>query len=142
MSNQLTAEQQRRIEENRQKALERRAQRLGQTLSGSKQASVGFISTSLPVQPPKQSVNLEKANSASAPTRFVQPSKQESQRPYNTGNQIKQSTNPESSKEVRFNAVTFSHLETKCTVVCYNLFCFFLCSHKSLTRFLRQGVHM
>uniref|UniRef100_A0A665WX77 SWI/SNF-related matrix-associated actin-dependent regulator of chromatin subfamily A-like protein 1 n=1 Tax=Echeneis naucrates TaxID=173247 RepID=A0A665WX77_ECHNA len=34
MSNQLTAEQQRKIEENRRKALERRAQRLGQTAAG------------------------------------------------------------------------------------------------------------
>ncbi|KAM9710026.1 SWI/SNF-related matrix-associated actin-dependent regulator of chromatin subfamily A-like protein 1 [Menidia menidia] len=39
MSNQLTAEQQRKIEENRRKALERRAQRLGQTVGSSKQPS-------------------------------------------------------------------------------------------------------
>lgn len=122
MSNQLTAEQQRKIEENRRKALERRAQRLGQTISSNKQTSVGFNSTSLQVQPLKQSVNSDRAtlshhretpNSASAPKRFVPPFKQDSQRLYSTGNQVNQSTNSVSSREVRFYAVMFSHLEEK-----------------------------
>lgn len=41
MSQQLTVEQQRKIEENRQRALERRAQRLGQTVANSKQNPAG-----------------------------------------------------------------------------------------------------
>lgn len=48
MPNQLTEEQQRKIEENRRKALERRAQRLGQTASNR-------MVTSAEVQPQKQS---------------------------------------------------------------------------------------
>uniref|UniRef100_A0A671Z2A2 SWI/SNF-related matrix-associated actin-dependent regulator of chromatin subfamily A-like protein 1 n=1 Tax=Sparus aurata TaxID=8175 RepID=A0A671Z2A2_SPAAU len=80
MSNQLTAEQQRIIEENRRKALERRAQRLGQTTSSNKQISVGFSGTSVQVQPPKHSVNSEAAtlaqhrgthSSAAAPKPFT-----------------------------------------------------------------------
>uniref|UniRef100_A0AAX7U147 SWI/SNF-related matrix-associated actin-dependent regulator of chromatin subfamily A-like protein 1 n=1 Tax=Astatotilapia calliptera TaxID=8154 RepID=A0AAX7U147_ASTCA len=47
MSNQLTAEQQRMIEENRRKALERRAQRLGQANSTNVKPSVGSKSTSV-----------------------------------------------------------------------------------------------
>ncbi|XP_029314570.1 SWI/SNF-related matrix-associated actin-dependent regulator of chromatin subfamily A-like protein 1 isoform X2 [Cottoperca gobio] len=50
MSNQLTAEQQRKIDENRLRALERRAQRLGQTVSINKQTSGGFSSTSVQIQ--------------------------------------------------------------------------------------------
>ncbi|XP_070770465.1 SWI/SNF-related matrix-associated actin-dependent regulator of chromatin subfamily A-like protein 1 [Enoplosus armatus] len=82
MSNQLTAEQQRKIEENRRKALERRAQRLGQTISSNKQTSVGSNSTSVQVQPPKQSVASDPAtlahhrgtaSSASEPKRFAPP---------------------------------------------------------------------
>uniref|UniRef100_A0A667YDG0 SWI/SNF-related matrix-associated actin-dependent regulator of chromatin subfamily A-like protein 1 n=1 Tax=Myripristis murdjan TaxID=586833 RepID=A0A667YDG0_9TELE len=41
MSQQLTVEQQRKIEENRQRALERRAQRLGQTVANSKGTTTG-----------------------------------------------------------------------------------------------------
>uniref|UniRef100_A0A8C3G946 SWI/SNF-related matrix-associated actin-dependent regulator of chromatin subfamily A-like protein 1 n=1 Tax=Cyclopterus lumpus TaxID=8103 RepID=A0A8C3G946_CYCLU len=58
MSNQLTVEQQRKIEENRRRALERRAQRLGQTTtttSGNTQMSVGFSGASGPVHSSKQS---------------------------------------------------------------------------------------
>uniref|UniRef100_A0AAX7SU15 SWI/SNF-related matrix-associated actin-dependent regulator of chromatin subfamily A-like protein 1 n=1 Tax=Astatotilapia calliptera TaxID=8154 RepID=A0AAX7SU15_ASTCA len=55
MSNQLTAEQQRMIEENRRKALERRAQRLGQANSTNVKPSVGSKSTSVQTQLPKQS---------------------------------------------------------------------------------------
>ncbi|XP_068428512.1 SWI/SNF-related matrix-associated actin-dependent regulator of chromatin subfamily A-like protein 1 isoform X2 [Clinocottus analis] len=55
MSNQLTVEQQRKIEENRRRALERRAQRLGQTTGSNAQASVGFSSASVQVQPSTRS---------------------------------------------------------------------------------------
>uniref|UniRef100_A0A8P4G4K2 SWI/SNF-related matrix-associated actin-dependent regulator of chromatin subfamily A-like protein 1 n=1 Tax=Dicentrarchus labrax TaxID=13489 RepID=A0A8P4G4K2_DICLA len=81
MSNQLTAEQQRKIEENRRRALERRAQRLGQSTSSSKQTPGGFSSTSVQVQPSKQSFTADPAtlghhretpSSASAPKLFVQ----------------------------------------------------------------------
>ncbi|KAM3607867.1 uncharacterized protein V6R79_015411 [Siganus canaliculatus] len=61
MSNQLTAEQQRKIEENRRKALERRAQRLGQTINSNQQTSVGGYSTS--VQAPKHGVYSSSATS-------------------------------------------------------------------------------
>uniref|UniRef100_A0A671Z2A3 SWI/SNF-related matrix-associated actin-dependent regulator of chromatin subfamily A-like protein 1 n=1 Tax=Sparus aurata TaxID=8175 RepID=A0A671Z2A3_SPAAU len=124
MSNQLTAEQQRIIEENRRKALERRAQRLGQTTSSNKQISVGFSGTSVQVQPPKHSVNSEAAtlaqhrgthSSAAAPKPFVPTFKKGSQSFLNqnqdpknqqlssTGNQINQSTlcNSASSRQVR-----------------------------------------
>ncbi|KAM9346996.1 SWI/SNF-related matrix-associated actin-dependent regulator of chromatin subfamily A-like protein 1 [Symphorus nematophorus] len=117
MSNQLTAEQQRKIEENRRKALERRAQRLGQTVSSSsssnQQSSIGFNSTSVQIQPPKQSLNSDPASlthhrettsSAPAPKRFVPPFKKDSQSFFHqnqgpmhqqlsgTGNQINQSS--------------------------------------------------
>ncbi|XP_067373187.1 SWI/SNF-related matrix-associated actin-dependent regulator of chromatin subfamily A-like protein 1 isoform X2 [Channa argus] len=59
MPNQLTAEQQRKIEENRQKALERRAQRLGEATSLNKHIPLGFNSTSVQIQPPKQSFSAE-----------------------------------------------------------------------------------
>lgn len=110
MSNQLTAEQQRKIEENRRKALERRAQRLGQT-------SVGFSSTSVQVQPCKRTAASEPAprtlSSASAPNRFVPPFKKDFNN-YNQGpkhqhlsgtsNQLNQSTlySSASSRQVRF----------------------------------------
>uniref|UniRef100_A0A7N9AXB3 SWI/SNF-related matrix-associated actin-dependent regulator of chromatin subfamily A-like protein 1 n=1 Tax=Mastacembelus armatus TaxID=205130 RepID=A0A7N9AXB3_9TELE len=66
MSNQLTAEQKRKIEENRRKALERRAQRLGQTVSTDKQISAGFNSSSASVQtqPPKHSAATDPATLA------------------------------------------------------------------------------
>ncbi|XP_040913940.1 SWI/SNF-related matrix-associated actin-dependent regulator of chromatin subfamily A-like protein 1 [Toxotes jaculatrix] len=124
MSNQLTAEQQRKIEENRRKALERRAQRLGQTVCTNKQTSAGFSSTSLQIQPPKQSVAPDPANiaqhrdtssSVSEPKRFVAPINQESQsfsyqkqgpkhqQLSGSGNQINQSTlcNSASSRQVQ-----------------------------------------
>uniref|UniRef100_A0A3B4ZBX5 SWI/SNF-related matrix-associated actin-dependent regulator of chromatin subfamily A-like protein 1 n=1 Tax=Stegastes partitus TaxID=144197 RepID=A0A3B4ZBX5_9TELE len=65
MSNQLTAEQQRKIEENRRKALERRAQRLGQTIGTDKQSSAGSSSTSVQAQPPKQSFSTDPTRRAS-----------------------------------------------------------------------------
>ncbi|XP_071322118.1 SWI/SNF-related matrix-associated actin-dependent regulator of chromatin subfamily A-like protein 1 [Trachinotus anak] len=86
MSNQLTAEQQRKIEENRRRALERRAQRLGQTVSTDKQISDGSSSTSLQIQPPKQSVapnpaalshHRDTSSSVSAPKRFIPPPQKE-----------------------------------------------------------------
>ncbi|XP_031155250.1 SWI/SNF-related matrix-associated actin-dependent regulator of chromatin subfamily A-like protein 1 isoform X3 [Sander lucioperca] len=84
MSNQLTAEQQRKIEENRRRALERRAQRLGQTIRSDTQTSSGLSSTSVQVtlQPSKQSVASDPAtlaqHTASAPKRFVPPFKKDS----------------------------------------------------------------
>lgn len=105
MSNQLTAEQQRKIEENRRKALERRALRLAQTNSSN--TSLASSSTSLQVNPPKQIVNSEHAkichqretpNSAAA--QFVAPLKQDS-RLHVTGNHITNSAPP---NEVRFKA--------------------------------------
>ncbi|TDH07013.1 hypothetical protein EPR50_G00119050 [Perca flavescens] len=84
MSNQLTAEQLRKIEENRRKALDRRAQRLGQTISSDTQSSSGLSSTSVQVtlQPSKQSVTSDHAalaqHIASAPKRFVPPFKKDS----------------------------------------------------------------
>ncbi|XP_068602328.1 SWI/SNF-related matrix-associated actin-dependent regulator of chromatin subfamily A-like protein 1 [Brachionichthys hirsutus] len=54
MSHQLTVEQQRKIEENRRKALERRAQRRGQNAGNNNQASAGSSSTSVQAQPPRQ----------------------------------------------------------------------------------------
>uniref|UniRef100_A0A1A8R8W9 SWI/SNF-related matrix-associated actin-dependent regulator of chromatin subfamily A-like protein 1 n=2 Tax=Nothobranchius rachovii TaxID=451742 RepID=A0A1A8R8W9_9TELE len=74
MSNQLTAEQKRKIEENRRKALKRRAQRLGQTVSSSKQPSVQ-------PQLPTQSVSMVSANQTfnSTQARFVPPIKKDSQ---------------------------------------------------------------
>nr|XP_046260355.1 SWI/SNF-related matrix-associated actin-dependent regulator of chromatin subfamily A-like protein 1 [Scatophagus argus] len=88
MSTQLTAEQQRKIEENRRRALERRAQRLGQTISNNKQTPVVFSSSSVQVQAPKQGINSDPATfthhretpcSASAPKRVVLPFKQDLQ---------------------------------------------------------------
>ncbi|TMS06428.1 SWI/SNF-related matrix-associated actin-dependent regulator of chromatin subfamily A-like protein 1 [Larimichthys crocea] len=83
MSNQLTAEQQRKIEENRRKALERRAQRLAQSSSSS---------TSVQVQPPKHNANPDTATlthhrdiptSAPVPKRFAPPFKKDSQSLHN-----------------------------------------------------------
>ncbi|XP_047457796.1 SWI/SNF-related matrix-associated actin-dependent regulator of chromatin subfamily A-like protein 1 [Mugil cephalus] len=85
MSNQLTAEQQRKIEENRRKALERRAQRLGQTLGSSKQTTAGFSTAPVHAHLPKQSVSADHATfdhhretSASA-IKFFGPVKKDSQ---------------------------------------------------------------
>ncbi|XP_041663486.1 SWI/SNF-related matrix-associated actin-dependent regulator of chromatin subfamily A-like protein 1 isoform X2 [Cheilinus undulatus] len=84
MSNQLTAEQLLRIEENRKRALERRAQRLGQTTSSNKQTSGVSNSTSGQAQPPKQSTatfihHRETPSSVPEPKRFVPPFKKDSQ---------------------------------------------------------------
>uniref|UniRef100_A0A8D0ALU0 SWI/SNF-related matrix-associated actin-dependent regulator of chromatin subfamily A-like protein 1 n=1 Tax=Sander lucioperca TaxID=283035 RepID=A0A8D0ALU0_SANLU len=120
MSNQLTAEQQRKIEENRRRALERRAQRLGQTIRSDTQTSSGLSSTSVQVtlQPSKQSVASDPAtlaqHTASAPKRFVPPFKKDSPsfNNYNQGpkqqqqlsatsNQINQISS-DSTRQVRF----------------------------------------
>uniref|UniRef100_A0A7N6FJF0 SWI/SNF-related matrix-associated actin-dependent regulator of chromatin subfamily A-like protein 1 n=1 Tax=Anabas testudineus TaxID=64144 RepID=A0A7N6FJF0_ANATE len=88
MPNQLTAEQQRKIEENRQKALERRALRLGQSVSTNKQTPVGFNTASVQIQPHKQSIapdwavitnHGDTSISGSAPKLFVQPFKNDAQ---------------------------------------------------------------
>uniref|UniRef100_A0AAQ5Y4Y9 SWI/SNF-related matrix-associated actin-dependent regulator of chromatin subfamily A-like protein 1 n=1 Tax=Amphiprion ocellaris TaxID=80972 RepID=A0AAQ5Y4Y9_AMPOC len=120
MSNQLTAAQQQKIEENRRKALERRAQRLGQTISTNKQSSAGSSSTSVQAQPTIQSVSTDPAHqrqtAASAPKRFVPPFKNDSQsfsdhnrhpnhQPLSSGgNKNSQSAlfNSTSSRQVRF----------------------------------------
>lgn len=78
MSNQLTAEQKRKIEENRRKALERRAQRLGQIASSNNQTSGSFNSTH---EPPKANLNTlirVTSNSGSAPKPLGLPFKQDS----------------------------------------------------------------
>ncbi|TNN03096.1 hypothetical protein fugu_000125 [Takifugu bimaculatus] len=80
MSNQLTAEQTRKIEENRRKALERRAQRLGQIASSNNQTSGSFSSTP---EPPKANLNTctlirVTSNSGSAPKLLGLPFKQDS----------------------------------------------------------------
>ncbi|KAM6934194.1 SWI/SNF-related matrix-associated actin-dependent regulator of chromatin subfamily A-like protein 1 [Xenentodon cancila] len=86
MSKQLTAEQQRQIEENRLKALERRAQRLGRSTGSSNQPPAGFDGISVPPQLPKQTVTSNHGvtanhghTSTSAPKTFVPPFKKESQ---------------------------------------------------------------
>lgn len=113
MSSQLTVEQQRKIEENRRRALERRAQRQGQTSSSNTQTSVGFSGASGPVQPSRQSGASDHAarhrpphalSSASAREQSASPFKTDStsfndvkqghkhQQPSSTCNQLKQST--------------------------------------------------
>lgn len=144
MSHQLTAEQQRKIEENRQKALERRAQRLGQTVSSDNQTPVGFTS-SLQLQPPKRSFNSEPApvshHTISAPKRFVPSFNQDPQRLNTTGNQINQSTDSVSSREVRLCAVIFSYWSKTSSIS--NIPCsLFSCRLKLLCCFPRQEVHM
>lgn len=91
MSNQLTAEQQRMIEENRRKALERRAQRLARTNPGDGQASQ---------PPPKGATELAHSKLAhvqratppaaatAAPKQFVAPVKQHESRVDAPGNHI------------------------------------------------------
>uniref|UniRef100_H2TQN7 SWI/SNF-related matrix-associated actin-dependent regulator of chromatin subfamily A-like protein 1 n=1 Tax=Takifugu rubripes TaxID=31033 RepID=H2TQN7_TAKRU len=76
----LTAEQKRKIEENRRKALERRAQRLGQIASSNNQTSGSFNSTP---EPPKANLNTctlirVTSNSGSAPKLLGLPFKQDS----------------------------------------------------------------
>ncbi|XP_056285541.1 SWI/SNF-related matrix-associated actin-dependent regulator of chromatin subfamily A-like protein 1 [Pseudoliparis swirei] len=113
MSNQLTVEQQRKIEENRRRAMERRAQRQGQTSSSNTQTSAGFSGASGPVQPSRQSGASDHAarhrpphalSSASAREQSASPFKTDStsfndvkqghkhQQPSSTCNQLKQST--------------------------------------------------
>ncbi|XP_035460497.2 SWI/SNF-related matrix-associated actin-dependent regulator of chromatin subfamily A-like protein 1 isoform X2 [Scophthalmus maximus] len=90
MSHQLTAEQQRTIEENRRRALERRAQRLGQPVGFNDVTSAG--PGGAPVQrqpPPAHRVSPDPAAlvhhrdtstcSVSAPKRYVPPPKHQSQ---------------------------------------------------------------
>lgn len=116
MSYQLTAEQQRKIEENRRKALERRAERLGQTVNTKKQSSPGYNSTSVNVfQPPKPSaptgpVTISHHRETNAPKRFVPPFKKDLQSFNNentklsgNGKRISPSTphNSASSRQVR-----------------------------------------
>lgn len=122
MSNQLTAEQQRKIEENRRKALERRAQRLGQAASTDKQTSTGFSTTSSHIEPQKQAVVPRPAapaphrvasSSGTAPKRFAPPPQIQLQNFTNqkhgsphqhlsgSGTRIN-NTNSASSKQVRF----------------------------------------
>lgn len=77
MSNYLTADQQRKIEENRRKALERRAQRLATSTN----QNVGNLSSTS--QPLKSNLNpctltRETSNSGSASKLFSQPFKQDS----------------------------------------------------------------
>lgn len=116
MSSQLTAEQQRKIEENRRKALERRAQRLGQTTGTSKQPSAGFNGTTVHAQPPKQGVSLAPAahitsNFASkrcGPPAFKKDFQSFSnqtlqpQQPQGAGSQINQNALKNSSKQVSY----------------------------------------
>ena len=137
MSNQLTAEQQRKIEENRRRALERRAQRLGQT---AKQTSAGSSGTSVQIQAPKQSVAPDPAalghhrdgsGSATVPKRSVPFPGKESQGFSNQtqggpkhqqlsgrGNQIEQSTpcSSASTSQVRLNVQSF--------IICFIAYCF------------------
>lgn len=116
MSSQLTAEQQRKIEENRRKALERRAQRLGQTSGASKQPSVGFSGATVQAQSPKQGVSLVPAAHTTSnfsskrcgpPTfknEFQSFSNQtlKPQHPPGAGNQINQNALKNSSKQVSY----------------------------------------
>lgn len=124
MSNQLTAEQQRKIEENRRKALERRAQRLGQAVSTDKQTSAGFGITSSHIQPQKHTgaphpAALAPHSSVNALKRFMPPPQKQPQTLSNqrqgaqhqglsgSGTQIN-NTNSGSSRQVRF--FIFPHL--------------------------------
>ncbi|KAK2839698.1 hypothetical protein Q5P01_013438 [Channa striata] len=97
MPNQLTEEQQRKIEENRQKALERRAQRLGQATSLNKQTPLGFNSTSVRIQNCSPDPASLSSSSASAPFRKDTPTFSTANQPpkrqqlFCTGNQIGQS---------------------------------------------------
>ncbi|XP_037345329.2 SWI/SNF-related matrix-associated actin-dependent regulator of chromatin subfamily A-like protein 1 [Pungitius pungitius] len=95
MSNQLTAEQQRKIEENRQRALQRRAQRLGNTSSINTNTPVSISRTSVQVQPSDHAAHHRHPGalgSALAPERVVQPFKRDltSFNNYNQGQKYKQ----------------------------------------------------
>lgn len=148
MSNQLTAEQQRKIEENRRKALERRAQRLGQSIGTSKQPSVGSSVSTVQPQPLKQVASLVPADhktSNSALNRFVPPtfkkdsqsSSNQTQRPHlllpGTGNQIHQNTLKNSSTWVSF-VLKISWKR----IICIAVFCIiFICIFRSLALIFR-----
>lgn len=126
MSNQLTAEQQRKIEENRRKALERRAQRLGQSVGTTcNQPSVGSSVATVRPQPSNQVASLAPADqktSNSAPKRFVPPTFRkdsqsgsiQTQHPHplfpGTDNQINQNILKNSSTQVSFVLQNQQHL--------------------------------
>lgn len=136
MSIQLTAEQQRRIEENRRKALERRAQRLGQTTSSNAQSSAGSVRAPVQASLSKRSATPDPDHRETpAPKRFVPPLKKESQIVSNqnqcpnhqqlsagTGSQINQTSlyNSASSKQVRslnlLSFAVFTHTMCSCIV--------------------------
>lgn len=81
MSQQLSAEQLKKIEENRRRALERRAQRQGQTVSISNQNSAGSNSSTTSAQrldPAARPIQTS-SSSASAPQSFVPPPQQQPQ---------------------------------------------------------------
>lgn len=100
MSNQLTAEQQRMIEENRRKALERRALRLAQANPGDGQASLlspkgaSELANSKLVQ--RATPNLKtaaEAAAAAAPKQFVAPVKRYESRVDAPGKHISHAAN-------------------------------------------------
>lgn len=107
MSNQLTAEQQRKIEENRRKALERRALRLAQTNPGDGQASLLSSKGASERVHPSNSISHQRATpnaAAAAPKQFVAPVKQHESRLHDTtGNNISHHTNS-APNEVSFSA--------------------------------------
>lgn len=90
MSNHLTAEQQRKIEENRRKALERRAQRLA---SSTTQIVGSLNSTSEPLKSNLNqcTITTQTSNSASASKLFRPPFKQNSLGLKTTVNQVSES---------------------------------------------------
>lgn len=114
MSNQLTAEQQRMIEENRRKALERRALRLAQTNTGNGQASLLPSKGASERANPKladvyhQRATPNVAAAAAAPKQFVAPVKQHSESRLHgaTGNHISHPVNS-APNEVSFSAFAF-----------------------------------
>lgn len=137
MSNQLTAEQQRKIEENRRKALERRAQRLGQTLGNSKQTTAGFSTTPVHAQLPKQSISADHATfdphrktSASETTTFFPAFKKESQsfsnqnqhpnyqEPSGTGNQYNSASKGQVRLELKRILICFLGSLLNCNALC------------------------
>ncbi|XP_047227162.1 SWI/SNF-related matrix-associated actin-dependent regulator of chromatin subfamily A-like protein 1 [Girardinichthys multiradiatus] len=115
MSNQLTAEQQRKIEENRRKALERRAQR--------QQPPAGCNGASAQADLSKQSEN-HRNPPFSAPPRFVPPFKKDSQMSSNqidrtnhqlqpgSGNQLNQNTLNNPPRQVSGPPRTNQHLNS------------------------------
>ncbi|XP_037542322.1 SWI/SNF-related matrix-associated actin-dependent regulator of chromatin subfamily A-like protein 1 [Nematolebias whitei] len=124
MSSQLTVEQQRKIEENRRKALERRAQRLGQTTGTSKQPSAGFSGSTVQAQPPRQGVSLGPdahitsnfASKRCGPPTFKKDFQSFSnqtlqpQQPTGAGSQFNQNTLKNSSKQSLAHLQTDQHL--------------------------------